>query len=202
MDQPVPLQSEYKRQKRDRRRRELLDAAAAVFAEKGYYAATMQDIAARLGMRPGSLYHYFRSKEEALAEVCRIGGHAFVDTMGAIVDADRPTPDRILDGMKAYLAADWRDYVINFNLHRTAVPDAVLPEVEQIARDYLGLWTTLIRQGQEAGELDRELDPRTAAAALIGMCHRSSAALPPPRSAPDTVAERLFALFMRGAEAR
>ena len=48
--------------KQDRRRDEVLDAAAAVFAEKGFHAATTRDIADRLGLLPGSLYYYVESK--------------------------------------------------------------------------------------------------------------------------------------------
>ena len=44
--------------KKARRRREILVTAAAVFAEFGYFNATMKDIANRIGMRSGSLYHY------------------------------------------------------------------------------------------------------------------------------------------------
>ena len=58
-----------------RRRREIMDSAAEVFATKGYHAATTRDIADRpFGMQPGSLYYYSESKEAALEEICRIRG--------------------------------------------------------------------------------------------------------------------------------
>jgi AcrR family transcriptional regulator len=66
-----PEQRTRRRQARgERRMAALLDAAAEVFAEAGYAAATTNAIAARAGVSPGSLYQYFRSKEdiaEALA---------------------------------------------------------------------------------------------------------------------------------------
>jgi TetR/AcrR family transcriptional regulator, cholesterol catabolism regulator len=55
--------------RQEARRRELLDAAVAVFSEQGYRATSMADIAARLGMGKASLYHYFGSKEEVLIEL-------------------------------------------------------------------------------------------------------------------------------------
>jgi len=55
--------------RQEARRREVLDAAVAVFSEQGYRAASMADIAARLGMGKASLYHYFGSKEEVLIEL-------------------------------------------------------------------------------------------------------------------------------------
>src|ERR1700678_457661 len=56
-----------KRQRGKQRVAELLAAGAAVFAEKGYEAATMTEIAARAGAPIGSLYQFFPSKE-ALAD--------------------------------------------------------------------------------------------------------------------------------------
>src|SRR5918996_4966718 len=57
-----------KRQERGKKRIEqILDAAAAVFAESGYEGATTNAIAAHAGMSPGSLYQFFPNKE-AIAE--------------------------------------------------------------------------------------------------------------------------------------
>jgi AcrR family transcriptional regulator len=53
-----------------RRADEIADAAARVFAERGYHGTTTQAIADVLGMRQASLYYYFPSKEAALEEVC------------------------------------------------------------------------------------------------------------------------------------
>jgi AcrR family transcriptional regulator len=58
---------EPKRERGKQRVAALLDSAAAVFAEKGYEAATMTEIAERAGAAIGSLYQFFPSKE-ALAE--------------------------------------------------------------------------------------------------------------------------------------
>src|SRR3954452_15113672 len=53
---------------RPRRQRdeEGLDAAAKVFAERGYSEASVQDVADELGILKGSLYHYIRTKEDLL----------------------------------------------------------------------------------------------------------------------------------------
>jgi AcrR family transcriptional regulator len=52
--------------KAERRRREILRSAARSFRNKGFHATTMEDIAADLLMTQGSLYYYFKSKEEIL----------------------------------------------------------------------------------------------------------------------------------------
>jgi AcrR family transcriptional regulator len=53
----------------EKQRREAIKAAAAVFSDKGFHGASTKDIAERLGIKQGSLYYYFKSKEEALGEV-------------------------------------------------------------------------------------------------------------------------------------
>src|SRR3954452_5631089 len=55
-----------------RTRRRILDAAAEVFSEQGY-AARLSDIADRAGMKAGSLYYHFDSREDLVAEVLRLG---------------------------------------------------------------------------------------------------------------------------------
>jgi len=51
------------------RRAQILEAAASVFAEKGYQRATMKEIAARAGVAPGTIYLYFKSKRDLLLAI-------------------------------------------------------------------------------------------------------------------------------------
>jgi AcrR family transcriptional regulator len=53
--------------RRDQRREAIIDVARAVFSQEGFAAASMSTIAARLGGSKGTLYNYFRSKEELFA---------------------------------------------------------------------------------------------------------------------------------------
>lgn len=53
------------------RRQAILDAALAVFAERGYEAARLDDVAARAGVAKGTLYLYFRDKEDLFEELVR-----------------------------------------------------------------------------------------------------------------------------------
>ena len=50
----------------DRRRQEMVFAAAKEFASRGYDQTTMQDLAASMGLATGALYHYFGGKEQLL----------------------------------------------------------------------------------------------------------------------------------------
>lgn len=59
-----PRTKEQNEQIRQERRAQILDAARQVFAEQGFHAAKMSDIAQAIGVSQGTLYHYFRSKDD------------------------------------------------------------------------------------------------------------------------------------------
>jgi AcrR family transcriptional regulator len=69
----------------DARRRAILDVARAIFLQEGYAAASMSNIAARLGGSKGTLYNYFRSKEELFAafmtDMCEGVANALFDNL-------------------------------------------------------------------------------------------------------------------------
>lgn len=78
LDTPAPGKSE-------RRRQAILEVARELFQAQGYAATSMSEIAARLGGSKGTLYNYFRSKEELFAafmiDTCQFGANAVFDPM-------------------------------------------------------------------------------------------------------------------------
>src|SRR6185295_9720563 len=56
-------------ERREERRRQILDAAVACFARKGFHRASMQDIIAASGLSPGSIYCHFKGKEEIIEAI-------------------------------------------------------------------------------------------------------------------------------------
>ncbi len=73
------------------RRREILDAAARLFASHGFHAASMREIAAAAGMLPGSLYYHFPSKDELLLAVYEDGVRRIAERFdAALKPADSP----------------------------------------------------------------------------------------------------------------
>ena len=105
-----------------RRADEIVDAAASVFAARGFHGTSTQAIADVLGMRQASLYYYFPSKEAALQLVCEKGVDGFMESAEAIVAADAAPIDKLTRLLASHLAPNEvkRDYV---NLHqRAALP--------------------------------------------------------------------------------
>ncbi|MFT5656651.1 MAG: AcrR family transcriptional regulator, partial [Arenicella sp.] len=81
-----------------------IEAAAAVFALKGFHGATTQDIASEMGIKQGSLYYYFKSKEQALQEVCEYGFQNYVQRMQKICAKQQPFEAKLLAIITSHLS--------------------------------------------------------------------------------------------------
>ena len=69
----LPATDESAHKRADVSRQQILAVAATLFCARGYAGTSLRDIAAAAGMKAGSLYYHFASKEELTAEVLRIG---------------------------------------------------------------------------------------------------------------------------------
>ena len=72
------------------RRGEILDAALAVFADKGYECGTMREIAAELGVTEPALYRHYAGKEALFADLVAAAGDRVVGHAAAVIDALEP----------------------------------------------------------------------------------------------------------------
>ncbi|WP_280386792.1 TetR/AcrR family transcriptional regulator [Nocardia wallacei] len=97
MTEPIP------RVPRDEVRRRLLDAAAEVFAERGYQAARLDEIAYAAGFTKGAVYSNFANKHALLAEVIEQRARARM-ALGAVEVRARNRPERALDDLAEMLA--------------------------------------------------------------------------------------------------
>ena len=81
------------RSRSERKRIEILRAAAGVFRRRGYHGASVDQIARALNMAPGNLYYYFRNKEEILY-VCHDYSLGLILKELKDVEQSQLTPDR------------------------------------------------------------------------------------------------------------
>ena len=152
------------------RREELLAAAARVFAEKGFAAASMQELAEAMSLKPTALYHYFASKDELLAEVV---GKAHTEAWQTVSRAIAATNDP-RHALTAFVEAltSWasgRRNEANLLLQAQPVSEgAGRDAVDRAVATYRDCVTELVRRGQSDGQLKRDVDPELASAAILG----------------------------------
>ena len=190
----------------ENRYREVLDAAAIAFAEKGYLGAGLRDIAERLGIRAASLYYYLPSKEAALLAICKLGILDFIDNLKGIVARRDPAPEKLRAAITNHLlplrSHPAADYTRVFLLHRHELPNGPRQEVGRLARAYQELIEQIFVDGIATGEFAADLSPELATLGLLGLCNSVIAArsLPPTSTIDDFIAE-YSRIFIHGASA-
>ena len=160
-----------------RRLVEIIDAAAKVFARRGYHGASTQDIADVLGMRQASLYYYFDSKDAALEAVCAEGLADYAERAQQILRGPGRAADKVAKLVFQHLApmAERLDFTLVFLGERRFLPAQARRRIRAIERRYERIIERVIEQGVEAGEFRTDLDPRMATLALLGLGNSAAA---------------------------
>ena len=148
-------------------------AAASVFSEKGFHGATTKDIAQRLGIKQGSLYYYFRSKEEALEEVCLFGIRDYVHRLDEIADSDQPFEAKLLSVLTSHLSS-YREKNEALKVHndeRLYLSPAKRTRLKELGTHYRETLERMFEEGVADGTLRDSLDCHFAAQSVIGLCN-------------------------------
>lgn len=148
-------------------------AAASVFSEKGFHGATTKDIAERLGIKQGSLYYYFSSKEEALEEVCLFGIRDYVQRMDQIAANDQPFEAKLIAILTSHLSS-YRERNEALKVHndeRLYLPPEKRTRLKELGTHYREKLEAIFEEGVSDGTLRKSLDCHFAAQSVIGICN-------------------------------
>jgi AcrR family transcriptional regulator len=154
-----------------RRRREILDAAAQIFYEKGYDATSTKDIADAAGLLKGSLYYYVETKEDFLFEIIKESHDGALAALERVRQFDGDVLQKF-----ACLVREHLRYFVD-NLVKTTVYfrefRVLSPERRAIIAAegdaYLDFVRELLTQGQRDGAIAEELDVRLVSIGIVGM---------------------------------
>lgn len=173
----VSLPASRRSVNRRRRAPEIIEAAARVFAERGFHGATTQDIADVLGIRQASLYYYFSSKEAALEAVCLKGVEGFFEAARAIAARPLSAQERLSLLVRSHLTPiiDRRDFVKVFQNERRFLPNESRRRIGRWSRGLERIFEDVIKEGVAKGEFRADLDARLTTLAILGMCNAVAA---------------------------
>ena len=159
--------------KYEQQRQTAIRAAASVFAEKGFHGACTKDIAERMGIKQGSLYYYFKSKEEALGEVCLYGIQDYVEHMATIAASDQPFAAKLVATVTSHLSSyRERDEALKvYNDERLYLPASRRSNLKSLGSEYRRKLEGIFEQGKASGAVRQSIDCNFAAHAVIGMCN-------------------------------
>lgn len=169
LDRAGSVRPQADRKRREERWGEILEAATEVFYEKGYEAATLQDIADRVGILKGSIYYYIKAKSDLLDHLL-----AEVHSEGlAMIRECAATEGSVLDK----LAAMMRGHIAYLILHRSKA-SVYLHELKALgsdhrkrlfeSHDFRDEFLALLKQGREEGLIADSLDPKLTAQTMLG----------------------------------
>jgi AcrR family transcriptional regulator len=161
---------------RDKRRKQLLNAATRMFARKGYWSASIADIIQAAGVARGTFYLYFRSKRDvflAIADNYRDEQRRFTQQSGA---GQAPlTPDNSRSRIRADFLSWLEFYRRNLDAANIVLRDATridpsaVRKREELRQAFRSNLAKNVARLQEAGIYHRKVSPELAAHFLVGM---------------------------------
>lgn len=159
----------------DARLESIRSAAITMFVRKGVEGATMQEIAAEADLSAGAIYRYYPSKEHLLRAVwdgCTEEMHAMFsrvaeETPGSPLERIFALGRTVWEQRKQPSAAASIILQLETTLASARNPGSLGAERRTMRQECFGMVETFVKQAQDAGELDPEIDARALATALV-----------------------------------
>jgi AcrR family transcriptional regulator len=181
----------------------VLDVAARLFREQGYGAVSLRKIAATAGIKAGSIYYHFGSKDEIVLEVLDVGIQVVHESMRQAVSAlpaGTGAEATLRAAIGAHLRAllDLSDYtsanVRIFGQVPQSVKDANLPT----RRAYEAEWDALLSRLQDNGALRGDVNIRRLRLMLIGALNATLDWFDPDRGSVEALSRTYADVFLNG----
>jgi len=153
------------------RRSELVEAAAGVFADRGYDSTPMSELAIQIGLAAGGIYHYFAGKEQLLIAICDQLVDPLLARASELVAEDRPPDEQLRVLVRVWVShvVRHRDHMLVFQQERHAIElGDQWRGVRRARKDFERLV-----EGVLAGAAP-QLDRRIALSALLGMVNHTA----------------------------
>jgi len=155
------------RRERERlqRRNDIIEAAESLFSDKGFQGTTMQEISEKVELSKGTIYLYFKSKEELYLSVCVKGVAGFGEDLEAAVRGITDLEEMIRAVYMAYIRHSLEQPAIFRVLRDTFIEQvrqnlssSTIEEISGIIKGWLELESGLIEEGIERGLFRKDLN--------------------------------------------
>lgn len=147
----------------------VLETAERVFAERGYHASKMQEVAAEAGISLNTLYATFPSKRELFEELHESRGHGFLEAIEPALRAPLAAAAALREAVRAYVS--WlAEHEAYFRVDLREGRSWAIGDVEASSTFQAGieLWTDLMARGIEEGQFYDD-DPEVMASTVFGV---------------------------------
>ncbi|MDQ0156635.1 TetR/AcrR family transcriptional regulator [Robertmurraya andreesenii] len=141
--------SSIKERKIRKKKEEILRAAAAIFAKKGYHGTTMEDVAAKLLMTKGSMYYYFKNKDELLYHCHKMIMDLSITKMKEIIASSKSATEKLENAIKAHITLATSEKSMFMVMHKPSqhFTDDYLQDILQDRTTYAQYFDEIILEG-------------------------------------------------------
>ncbi len=153
-------------------RDEILISAARLFAERGYRAVTMDDIAATLQYTKSVIYYYFKNKNEILWQIYCRTFEKYSGDVEAIRDKNE-TPEITMSLMIRQHALNVMknpEWAAIYNKEESELNPQQKQQLSRMKRNYDAVFESVFQRGVSDGVF-RDIPPHVAVGASLGMCN-------------------------------
>jgi AcrR family transcriptional regulator len=160
----------------DRRRDDVVQHAARVFARRGYDQTSMQELAHELGVATGGLYHYFGGKQHLLSAICDALMDPLLDRAEELEERGLRPAEHLGALVRAWVdhVVSRRDHMLVFQQERHVIESGASgPACDAGASSSSGAWRTCSARVEADGDARYE-DRRLALSALLGMVNHTA----------------------------
>jgi AcrR family transcriptional regulator len=181
----------------------IVAAAARLFAQKGFGATSLEDIADVLGATKGALYYHVKNKEEILRLIYLMVLTVCEEPLRRIVEADSLPQEKLRRAVEhqTTIAADRSPAMTVFFHEQHHLTGPFAKEILLRRKAYERYFERIIEEGQQAGLFKSELDPKIVAFGLLGMCNSLSQWYRASGSyTPQHIADMFKSIFVTGLE--
>jgi AcrR family transcriptional regulator len=152
-------------------REKIRDAAVKLFAEMGYHAAPLRDIASLAGIQAASIYYHYPSKQALLVEIMDTHMRQLNANLEHILEQSSGVAEKLYETIAGHIRLH-TTYKAEFFIIDTeirALDEETRPRIMALRDEYEHLLQQLLQQGMDEGVL-RNSDVKVTSYALIAMC--------------------------------
>ncbi|MED4401146.1 TetR/AcrR family transcriptional regulator [Metabacillus fastidiosus] len=150
--------------------KQIIDAAIIVIAENGYHQAQVSKIAKQARVADGTIYLYFKNKEDILVSLFREKMGSFIREMEKEIPSKQTASEKLLMLIEKHftlLAANNKLAIVT-QLELRQSSKQLRYRINEILKRYLDIVDDIISFGKQAGEFDRKLNSRLARQMIFG----------------------------------
>ena len=170
-EEDLPLPRTVDPELHERRRAQILGAAAQCFMRRGFHQTTMQEICAEADMSPGGMYQYFASKDEIIVGIAEKQREERALVISALEGSDGLV-ERIVDIIQAILLA-FRDATYGRLGTEVYAEGLRNRDVRKVLRrneaELKASFAAALKKGQDSGQVDTSLSAEELAEVLLSL---------------------------------